>query len=138
MKNLITLLLAFLSITFNSFAQENTNLNKFRQLKQELATPNVYRTASGAPGHQYYQQKADYDIQVTLDDNKQTITGKETITYHNNSPDELRYLWIQLDQNVRAKDSDTKKISHSSISDKINIEPRDMTNLCAALMTCVY
>ena len=121
MKNPITLLLAFLFIASNSFAQENINLNKFRQLKQELATPNVYRTASGAPGHQYYQQKADYDIQVTLDDKKQTITGKETITYHNNSPDELRYLWIQLDQNVRAKDSDTKKISHSSITDKINI-----------------
>lgn len=102
-------------------AQDNTNKNKFRQLKQELATPNVYRTASGAPGHEYYQQKADYDIEVALDDSKQTITGKETITYHNNSPDILYYLWIQLDQNVRAKDSDTKKISTQKVSDRVNI-----------------
>lgn len=95
------------------FAQENYNYNKFKQLKEELATPTVYRTASGAPGHKYYQQKASYNIDLTLDDEKQKITGKETITYKNNSPDKLEYLWIQLDQNVRAKDSDTKLISTS-------------------------
>jgi len=98
-------------------AQENVNLNKFRQLKQELATPNVYRTASGAPGHKYYQQKANYVIDVVLDDKNQKITGKETITYKNNSPDKLEYLWIQLDQNYRAKDSDSKLIN------SINIKP---------------
>ena len=91
------------------------DLSKFKQLKEELATPNVYRTASGAPGHEYYQQKADYNMQIVLDDAKQTITGKETITYTNNSPDVLTYLWIQLDQNMRAKDSDTKLIRTSTI-----------------------
>jgi hypothetical protein len=93
------------------------NNNKFKQLKEELATPNVYRTASGAPGHKYYQQKADYVIDVVLDDDNQKLTGKETITYKNNSPDKLDYLWIQLDQNVRAKDSDTKLINTGGIND---------------------
>ncbi|MGD1844760.1 MAG: M1 family metallopeptidase [Salibacteraceae bacterium] len=97
--------------------QENTNQNNFRQLKQELATPNVYRTASGAPGHQYWQQRADYDMQITLDDEKQRIEGVETVTYYNNSPDPLKYLWLQLDQNRRAKDSDTYKIQSGTISD---------------------
>jgi hypothetical protein len=92
-------------------AQKNYNNNKFKQLKEELATPNVYRTASGAPGHQYYQQKASYVIDVALDDENQKLTGKEVITYKNNSPDKLEYLWIQLDQNIRAKDSDTKLIN---------------------------
>ncbi len=91
-------------------AQENTNTNKFRQLKTELATPNDYRNASGAPGHEYWQNEADYKIAVELDDKTQKITGEETITYHNNSPDALDYLWLQLDQNMRAKDSDTYKV----------------------------
>jgi hypothetical protein len=101
-------------------AQDGYNHNKFKQLKQELATPNEYRTASGAPGHAYYQQQADYDIQVTLDDNEQKIYGTETITYHNNSPDDLDYVWIQLDQNMRAQDSDTKKISTMKIDDRMS------------------
>ena len=105
----------FLFFSLVTFGQENINLNKFRQLKQELATPNVYRTASGAPGHEYYQQKADYKIAVTLDDKNQSISGEETITYHNNSPDALSYLWLQLDQNVRAKDSDTYKIQRKDV-----------------------
>lgn len=86
----------------------HTNLNKFRQLSDEFATPNVYRTASGAPGPNYYQNMADYKIQVELDDKNQTITGSETITYKNNSPDVLTYLWLQLDQNIRKKDSPAK------------------------------
>jgi len=100
-------------------SQENTNKNKFRQLKQEFATPNVYRTASGAPGHEYWQQKADYKIDVKLDDDKQRIFGEETITYHNQSPDPLSYIWMQLDQNIRAKDSDTQKTSTSKLSDRV-------------------
>ncbi|MEQ8910110.1 MAG: M1 family metallopeptidase [Vicingaceae bacterium] len=103
-------------------AQENTNQNKFRQLKQELPTPNVYRTAAGMPGHQYYQQQADYKMNIELDDENQRIYGEETITYYNNSPDVLPYLWVQLDQNVRAKDSDTKKIRTSSIGDKTSFD----------------
>ena len=66
---------------------QNVNTSKFRQLGQELPTPNVYRTASGAPGHEYYQQQADYNMSITLDDETQRIYGKETITYTNNSPD---------------------------------------------------
>ena len=101
---------------------QNVNTNKFRQLKQELPTPNVYRTASGMPGHAYYQQQADYDISLELDDEKQRIYGEETVTYYNNSPDVLPYLWVQLDQNMRAKDSDTKKVNESSIGDKISFK----------------
>jgi hypothetical protein len=113
-----SLLIGLILATSQVFAQENYNYNKFKQLKQELATPTVYRTASGAPGHEYYQQKADYVIDIELDDESQKITGKETITYKNNSPDKLSYLWVQLDQNVRAKDSDTKLISTNQIGSK--------------------
>jgi len=115
---IITLLLGATQL----FAQDNYNHNKFKQLKQELATPNVYRTASGAPGHKYYQQKASYVIDITLDDAKQTVTGKETITYKNNSPDALPYLWIQLDQNVRAQDSETKLIKTNAIGSKMSFD----------------
>jgi hypothetical protein len=80
--------------------------SKFEQLGEELPTPNNYRTASGAPGHEYWQQKANYKIKATLSEETQTITGTETVTYINNSPDELRYLWVQLDQNHFDKNSD--------------------------------
>jgi len=79
---------------------------KFRQLEEILPTPNAYRTASGAPGESYWQQKADYDIKVELDDELQRIVGSEVINYQNNSPDDLDYLWIQIDANLFAKDSD--------------------------------
>jgi hypothetical protein len=102
-------------------AQENTNQNKFRQLYDELPTPNSYRTASGAPGPEYWQQRADYKIKMELDDENQKLYGEETITYHNNSPDQLTYLWLQLDQNVRAKDSDRYKIQPSEVSENISI-----------------
>ena len=71
----------------------------FRQLDEVLPTPNSWRAASGAPGHEYWQQKVDYDIAVELNDDRQMLTGSEEITYTNNSPDTLRYLWLQLDQN---------------------------------------
>lgn len=87
----------------------NTAWQKFNQLENELPTPNTYRTASGAPGHQYWQQKADYDIDIELNDQTQQINGTETITYFNNSPDPLTYLWLQLDQNLFDKDNDTYK-----------------------------
>lgn len=75
------------------------NISKFKQLNEEFATPNMYRTAAGAPGKNYYQQRADYKIDVILDDKNQKIFGTETITYYNNSPDVLEYLWVQLEQN---------------------------------------
>ena len=90
---------------------------KFEQLGPMLPTPNTYRSASGAPGHEYWQQRADYSIKITLDDQKQQITGEETITYFNNSPDVLKYLWLQLDQNRRAKDSDSYKVSQSEFGE---------------------
>jgi DNA-dependent RNA polymerase auxiliary subunit epsilon len=85
----------------------HTNKNKFKQLKEELATPNSYRTASGAPGRDYYQQKVDYVMDIELDDKNKRVYGEEMITYTNNSPDELSYLWLQLDQNIRKKNSPT-------------------------------
>ncbi len=82
--------------------------DKFRQLDELLPTPNSYRTASGAPGHKYWQQRADYNIKVTLDDKKQRLSASEKITYYNRSPDQLTYLWLQLDQNRFKRDSDFK------------------------------
>ena len=79
--------------------------NKFSQMYDLLATPNMFRTASGAPGPAYYQQQADYKIDVELDDRKAKLSGSETVTYYNNSPDSLEYLWVQLDQNQAAKNS---------------------------------
>ena len=116
-------ILSFLALylTATVLFGQNTNDNKFRQLGQELPTPNVYRAASGAPGHEYWQQKADYKISLELDDDKQRIDGEETITYYNNSPDQLDYLWLQLDQNMRAKDSDSHKVRNSSISDRATL-----------------
>ena len=79
--------------------------DKFRQLDESLPTPNVYRNAAGEPGHQYWQQKVDYKIKVRLDEEKRSISGSEIITYKNNSPDTLKYLWLQLDQNKFRNDS---------------------------------
>jgi hypothetical protein len=79
--------------------------NKFSQMYDLLATPNMFRTASGAPGPAYYQQQADYKMDIELDDKNTKIFGTETITYHNNSPENLEYLWVQLDQNQNARTS---------------------------------
>ena len=109
-----------LCIASSLFSQENLNNSKFKQLHEELPTPNVYRTASGAPGHEYYQQTADYLIDVELDEINNIIHGKETITYTNNSPDVLSYLWIQLDQNIRAKNSHGQLTSTSSMGNEMS------------------
>ncbi|SKB70126.1 hypothetical protein SAMN05660226_02766 [Parapedobacter luteus] len=93
--------------------------NKFEQLGTLLSDPNVYRTASGAPGHQYWQQKADYVIDVEVDDENQRVIGAETITYTNNSPDPLTYLWIQLDENEHKADAESKKFDESSLGDQV-------------------
>ncbi|MGB8191096.1 MAG: M1 family metallopeptidase [Chitinophagaceae bacterium] len=77
----------------------SNHANKFEQLGTILPTPNEYRTASGAPGPKYWQQRADYDIKCELDEANLRLTGSETITYYNNSPDALTYLWFQLDEN---------------------------------------
>ena len=95
----------------------HTNTNKFKQLYEEFATPNMYRTGSGAPGAGYYQQRADYKMDIELDDKNRKITGAETITYYNNSPDPLEFLWVQLDQNMRAKDSKTPLIDPKGVNE---------------------
>ena len=121
MKKIELLLLSIVFITSVNFAQNSktkaghTNQNKFKQLKELLPTPNLQRTASGAPGLKYTQQKVDYTMDIILDDANTRIYGDETITYHNNSDDTLPYLWVQLDQNMRAADSKTPDIQSSSI-----------------------
>ena len=115
MKKLSTSLTLFWwgILIFPVHAQEE----KFEQL--DLPTPNEYRSGSGAPGYQYWQQQADYDIEITLDDQNQAVRGSEKITYYNNSPDPLTYLWIQLDQNIRAQDSNTPLAETSRLRDSI-------------------
>ena len=99
--------------------EESSWGRKFEQLDELLPTPNSYRAGSGAPGENYWQQKADYVIKVTLDDKTQRLTGSETITYYNQSPHALPYLWVQLDQNMRAPDSNTGKVSINEIRDSV-------------------
>ena len=91
----------FVSAQDSTAVQGHKNNNNFKQLYEEFATPNRYRTAAGAPGVDYYQQQVDYKIDIRLDDANTKLYGSETITYTNNSPDALPYLWIQLDQNIR-------------------------------------
>ena len=118
MKHLFLILMA-LSCTFIAMAQTpNTDKSLFRQLGSELPTPNTYRTASGAPGESYWQQRADYDIKVEVDDNTQRLIGKETITYTNNSPHVLTYVWVQLDQNIVDPESDTYKTKTNTMSER--------------------
>lgn len=92
---------------------------KFEQLDQMLPTPNSYRSSSGAPGVDYWQQRADYVINVELNDENQSITGSETITYYNNAPEELKYLWLQLDQNLYSDGSMTRKTMGGAIRDSV-------------------
>lgn len=94
--------------------------SKFEQLGSLLPAPNKQRTASGAPGKEYWQQRTDYDIEVELNDEDQSITGSELITFHNLSPDVITYLWIQLDQNLRAQDSDTPLVEESRMKSKMS------------------
>jgi hypothetical protein len=104
---------------FSSLHLAAQEVNKFEQLGTLLPTPNATRSASGAPGHAYWQQKADYVMEIHLDDKKQIITGNETITYHNQSPDALNYLWLQLDQNNRAPGADSYTTSTGSLDTRV-------------------
>ena len=120
MKKLLILSLLVLFVSINSNSQEvekqkgHYNTSKFRQLHQELPTPDNVHTASGAPGYEYSQQKVDYKMNIILDDEKQRIYGEQVVTYHNNSKDALEYLWIQLDQNMRAQNSQTPDMQSGS------------------------
>lgn len=107
-KKNIFLFLTFISILANGYAQDLSNNpgsnhgNKFEQLGMLLPDPNGTRTASGAPGAKYWQQQTDYNIKCELDVKALKLQGSETATYHNNSPDELSYLWVQLNENSRS------------------------------------
>ncbi|WP_142785415.1 M1 family metallopeptidase [Changchengzhania lutea] len=122
MKKFIYYFLSVVFISSSLFAQEeasqmpktgHSNTNKFKQLYDEFATPNMFRTGSGAPGPAYYQQQADYKMDIEIDDVNAKLYGNETITYTNNSPDVLTYLWLQLDQNMRSRESKTPLIEGS-------------------------
>ncbi len=110
-------------------AQDAGDPGIFEQLGTLLPTPNEYRNASGAPGHAYWQNRADYKMQITLNDEERRLYGKETISYHNLSPDALSYLWIQLDQNVRSKESDSHLIGTESINDMRGASTRMLNRL---------
>src|SRR5687768_3736619 len=93
--------------------------NKFEQLGTILPTPNEYRTASGAPGSKYWQQRADYDIDVTLDEKNLSVIGTETVTYFNNSPDVLNYLWLQLDENQHDPKNEVNYFDENKVSEPL-------------------
>jgi len=98
------------------------NNNKFKQLYEEFSSPNKFRTASGAPGPEYYQQKVDYNMEIELDEENDILYGKSLITYQNNSPDDLEYLWVQLDQNIRKNNSPSLDKNPSAMSELKQIE----------------
>ena len=132
-KNFFTSLIVVFATSFSTFAQETKteeksreqghyNTNKFRQMYDIMATPNMFRTASGAPGPAYYQQKADYKMNLELDDKNSKLYGVETITYHNNSPENLEYLWVQLEQNIERPDSKTPLVESQNIDKAITAD----------------
>ena len=118
------LCLAFCTSGWAQFQQSNMGSNhgnKFEQLETILKDPNQYRSASGAPGPKYWQQKADYDIKAEINDKTQVLTGSENITYTNNSPDALTYLWLQLDENEHKQNAQNQTFDGSEIKDKLTV-----------------
>src|SRR2546421_9457153 len=121
MKILIALgsMLSVISLASAQDIQNNPGSNhgnKFEQLGNILPTPNEYRTASGAPGPRYWQQRCDYDIKCELDEPNLKLNGTETVTYFNNSPDVLSYLWLQLDENQHSTVNNANYQTGSSLS----------------------
>lgn len=132
-KRILFLLSVALGFLFNAQNIQNNpqsnHGNKFEQLGTILPTPNTYRTASGAPGHEYWQQKADYDISCYLDEEKLNLKGTETITYYNNSPDELEYLWFQLDENEQSSVKNANYQTSSTLPERTTMNRVEITNL---------
>ena len=116
MRTLTFLLLLFVC---NINAQTQPWQGKFEPIDNMISAPNVYRAASGAPGKAYWQQRADYNIKATLDEKNNTLYGEETITYYNNSPDDLTYLWVQLEQNVNKKENEDFGSINNRMKDSI-------------------
>ena len=130
-KLLLALCTAVIGCTALAQDSPRYGRDKFRQLDQELPTPNEQRTASGAPGHAYWQMKADYDIHVEITEPKASegvlpkLTGRETITYYNQSPDKLEYLWLQLDQNIFEPGSDANSTRTGTLPDSVGLSQLD-------------
>ena len=96
----------FTNLSFAAIDQSKGSFeDKFRQLDEVFPSPNLSRPATGEPGPMYWQQRADYKIQIKLNEDTRSVEGSETITYTNNSPLTLKYIWLQLDQNIFAKES---------------------------------
>ena len=135
MKKIVTIAFSFLFVMTATIAQNSgkkqikghTDQNKFRQLKDVLPTPNNRRTASGAPGFEYTQQKVDYKMDIVLDEKTNRIFGNESITYKNNSKDYLEYLWVQLDQNMRSPDSKTPLANSEKLGNNPYNGPKTFT-----------
>lgn len=130
------LLAVALLFTHGAFADairqtKSEHYDAFRQLEADLPTPNVYRTASGAPGTQYWQQRADHQIKVALNEENRSISATETIQYANNSPDTLRYIWIQLDQN-RFADGSIARLTETASAGENNEDVLSYGTLAAA------
>lgn len=125
MKQLIPLIFSIAMPFTAAIAQPEHNPgsnhgNRFEQLDYLLATPNEYRTASGAPGPKYWQQRADYDIRAEIDEERNILTGSETVTYYNNSPDLLSYIWLQLDENFHHAKSDNNRDNTGKMSTRMS------------------
>ena len=131
MKKIFSFVLMLLSVTLYSYAQDIKNNpgsnhgNRFEQLGTILPTPNEYRTASGAPGPKYWQQRCDYDIVCELDEPNRKLNGKETLTYFNNSPDVLTYLWLQLDENQHSSKNNSGYQGSSTMPKTVNEQDID-------------
>ena len=129
--------LGFVLLFLNGYSQEAPkisqqspkNLDKFKQMYDLLATPNMYRTASGAPGPEYYQQQADYKIDIELDDKNTKLYGKEIVTYTNNAKESLDYIWMQLDQNQQSRKSLSPLVSSNKTDPAAGVQGFSRTYL---------
>lgn len=130
MKQILIIVFVFF-LTFYSHSQNQPWLGKFEPIDNLINQPNSFRAASGAPGKDYWQQRANYKIDVVLDEKNNTISGEEMITYFNNSPDDLSYLWIQLEQNINKKGSEDFGSVHNSITE--GMSTRQMQFLTRAI-----
>ncbi len=119
MRQILTLCLA-ISLTLQLYAQNQPWQGKFEPIDRMIDPPNSFRASSGAPGKAYWQQRADYKIKVRLDETNNIISGEETITYYNNSPDDLSYLWIQLEQNINKKGNEDFGSVNNAVREGMN------------------
>lgn len=119
-KSSLYLLMSLCFMALVSAQDEKTYTGKFEAIDQLLDPPSPYRTASGAPGSEYWQQRADYQIVASIDENRNLLAGEETITYYNNSPDDLSFLWLNLEQNVNKKGNEDFGDVFGGIADSIS------------------